>query len=249
MEIKESKEMEYTIDLVYVSKFVLKRIFIVILCAVLAAVVGFTYSTYFITPKYASKIKLYVNNSTENQNYTISTSQIAAAQSLVKTYGEILDSRSTLERIIEKSGVKYTTGQLSSMIKYASSNETEFLVVTVTSTDPYEASKIANTISKVLPVRIAEIIEGAKVEVVDSAIPNPKKTSPNVGRNTVIATALGLFLSAGILVVFAVLDNTIHDEEYIIKTYDCPILGKIPDLTISDKKSYRYMSRSSSKER
>jgi hypothetical protein len=40
------------------------------------------------------------------------------------------------------------------------------------------------------------------------------------------------------------LDNTVHDEEYILSTYNYPILAKIPDLASSgsDKKYGYYYS-------
>ena len=39
------------------------------------------------------------------------------------------------------------------------------------------------------------------------------------------------------------LQDTIHDEEYILRTYDYPILGKVPDLLNKGSKSYGYYYR------
>jgi len=46
-----------------------------------------------------------------------------------------------------------------------------------------------------------------------------------------------------VLIVLALMDDTIHDEEYVLKTYDYPILGKVPDLLNSGNKSYGYYSQ------
>ena len=43
-----------------------------------------------------------------------------------------------------------------------------------------------------------------------------------------------------IVVILALLDDTIHDEEYVLNTYDYPILAKIPDLTATGNKKYAY---------
>ena len=172
--------------------------------------------------------------------FSISSSELTAAQSLVRTYGEILDSRSTLQRVIEKAEVDYSWKRLSNMITYKPSNDTEIMLVTVTCGDPYEASRIANTIAEVLPVRIAEIIDGASMEVVDSAIPNLEKIAPSITKYTAIGLVLGILLSAGMLVVFAMMDDTIHNEEYILKNYQAPILAKVPDLLGSSGKRYGY---------
>jgi capsular polysaccharide biosynthesis protein len=122
--------------------------------------------------------------------------------------------------------------------------------VTVTCTDPYEASKIANTIADVLPERISEIIDGATMEVVDAAVPSLKKVAPSVTKYTALGLLVGVMLAVVVLVVLALLDDTIHDEEYILRTYDYPILGKVPDLLNVSGKSYGYYSqKNSSKER
>ena len=246
MENQEFKQTEYyTIDILHIFKSLLKRAWLIALCGLLAAAIGFSIAAFAIAPTYSSYVKLYVNNSSislGNTNFSISSSELSAAQSLVRTYGDILDSRSTLERIIQKAEVDYTWKELSKIIKYAPSNDTEIMRVTVTCEDPYEASKIANTIAEVLPVRISEIIDGASMEVVDSAIPDVEKVAPSITKYTAIGLVLGVLVSVAVLVVFALLDDTIHDEEYVLRTYDYPILGKVPDLLNSGSKSYGYYS-------
>ncbi len=251
MERQETNNKEYyTIEVMHIVKSVWKRVWVIALCGFLAAAIGFSIAAFAIAPTYASHIKLYVNNSSfslGNTNFSISSSELTAAQSLVRTYGDILDSRSTLVRVIEKAGVDYTWKELSGMIAYAPSNNTEIMRVTVTCEDPYEASKIANTIAEVLPVRISEIIDGASMEVVDSAIPDLDKVAPSITRYTAVGMLLGVLVSMIVLIVLALMDDTIHDEEYVLRTYDYPILGKVPNLLNSGNKSYGYYSQKNRK--
>ncbi len=247
-EIKENKNIAneshiYTIDVRHILKSLWRRAWLIALSGVIAGVIGFAIPTFTIAPTYSSSIMLYVNNSSislGNTNFSISSSQISAAQSLVKTYGVILNNRTTLERIIQKTGVSYTYKELSAMITSAPSNNTEIMRVTVTSTDPYEAAEIANCIAEVLPVRISEIIDGASMEVIDSAIPVLSKVGPSITKYTAVFMILGVLLCTAVLVVLALLDDTIHDEEYILQTYDYPILAKIPDLLGSGDNKYGY---------
>lgn len=247
MEYQEKNTSEYyTIDVLHIFKSLWRRAWLIALCGLLAAAIGFSMSAFAVAPTYSSYIKLYVNNSSfslGNTNFSISASELSAAQSLVRTYGDILDSRSTLERVIEKADVDYTWKELSQMIDYAPSNNTEIMRVTVTCEDPYEASKIANTIAEVLPVRISEIIDGASMEVVDSAIPDVEKVAPSITRYTAIGLVLGVLISIIVLIVLALMDDTIHDEEYVLRTYNYPILGKVPDLLNTGNKSYGYYSQ------
>lgn len=236
----------YTIDLLYLAKRLWHRVWVIILAGILTAAIGFSIASFVITPTYSSSIMLYVNNSSfslGNTSFSISASEITAAQSLVKTYSEILNNRTTLERVIDKTEVPYTFKELKGMIEATPSNETEIMKVTVTSTNPYEAAKIANGIAEVLPERVSEIIDGSSMEVVDAAIPNLQKVAPSVTKYTAIGFILGVFISVVALTISALMDDTIHDEQYIIQNYDCPILAKIPNLVNSGNTHYGYYNQ------
>lgn len=242
MEKQEKNSRDYySIDLLHIVKSLWRRAWLIGLCGLLVAALGFTVSAFLIEPTYSSSIKLYVNNrsiSINNNDFSISSSELTAAQSLVRTYGEILKSRGTLERVIEEADVDYTWKKLSETIEYAPSAETEIMRVTVTTHDPYEASKIANTIAEVLPSRISKIITGATVEIVDTAVPELEKVGPSITVYTAVGMILGVLLMTIILVVNAMMDDTIHDSDYVLKTYDYPILGKVPNLVHTGNKSY-----------
>ena len=231
------------IDLVYIAKALWKKVWIILLSGILAGAAGFSIAAFAITPTYSSEVMLYVNNtssSSGNPNFSISSSEITAAQSLVKTYSEILKNRTTLQKVIDETGVSYTWEEVSKMIKTAPANKTEIMKVTVTAEDPYEAAMIANGIAEVLPIRVAEIIDGATMEVVSYAVPVLEKVAPSITKFTAYGLIIGIALAVGVVWIFALLDDTIHDEEYVIKNYECPILARVPDLINSGGKHYGY---------
>ncbi len=233
----------YVIDMAHIIKVIWKKVWFVAVACILTAVLGFCLATFAITPKYASSIMLYVNNSSfdvGDLGFSISSSELTAAQSLAKTYTVLLKNRTTLNRLIEQTGVNYTWEDLYDMIESAPVNETEVMQVTVTCENPYDAREIANGIAKVLPQRVAEIVEGASMEVVDSAVVDTEKVSPSITIFTVVGFILGAIASVVILIVTALMDNTVHDEEYVINTYQYPILAKIPNLLDMGNKKYGY---------
>ncbi len=236
----------YTIDILHILKCLWNRLWVIMIVGVLAAAIGFGMSAYVIQPQYSSSILLYVNNSSlDLGNFDISASDLTASQGLIKTYKELLDNRTTLSIVIDKLDLDYSYRDLSGMIQATSSNNTEVMKVTVTCPDPYEAAEIANCIAEVLPVRVSEIIDGATMEVVDSAIPNLKKVSPSITKYTAIGLVIGVLAACVVVVVLAIMDDTIHNEDYVIRTYDHPILAKIPNLTESNSKHYGYYYRHS----
>ncbi|MBQ2944230.1 MAG: hypothetical protein IJD93_06040 [Ruminococcus sp.] len=237
----------YVIDFLHIVKSVWRRIWLVVLVAVIGGVVGFLYSSLLITPQYSSSIMLYVNNSSfslGSSSFSISSSELTAAQSLVKTYTVILKNKTTLDQVNEKLkgklDVEYTWTELYNMIDASSVNDTEILEVKVTTDDPKVAADIVNTIAEVLPDRISEIIEGSSMEVVDVGAVREQKVYPNVTRFTEVGTLFGAVVALIALVIAALLDDTIHDDEYILRTYDYPILAKVPNLLGSSDKHYAY---------
>lgn len=246
-ESKNSSAEYYTIDLLHIAKTLWHKAWIIILVGVLTAAIGFSIAAFAITPMYSSSVMLYVNNSDfalGNTSFNISASEISAAQSLVKTYIVMLQNRTTLTEVIEKADVPYSYGQLSGMIEASAVNETEVLKVKVTTADPYESAKIANCIAEVLPQRISEIIEGSSMEVVDSAVANTSKVSPSITNYTAVGFILGALVAVIILVIVDLMDDTIHDEDYIINTYGYPILAKIPNLVNTGNKGRGYYAQS-----
>ena len=148
-----------------------------------------------------------------------------------------------MEEVIERSDIDYTPDQLRGMISSKKLEGTEIFTVTVTADDPYEAAHIANSISEVLPHRVEDIIDGSSMRIVDSAVVQPGKISPNITQKTAIGFVFGCALAAALIVLITMFDDTIRDEDYLSDNYPLPILSCIPDLNgtaSNDKYKYGY---------
>ncbi len=201
---------------------------IVILAGVIVATAAFSYAYFTIAPTYSSSVKVYVNNKfTEAEGY--SPSQLTAAKNLADTYMVILKSRSVLDKIAEKTDLGYSSSALSKMITAYSINDTEVFAVVVTSTNYKHAAAIANTVLEVLPDRISEVVEGSSVQVVDYAEENPNPVGPSYQKYGVMGAAVGVILSAALIVLLDITDTTINTEEYLNHVYpQYPLLAIIP---------------------
>ncbi|MBQ9116879.1 MAG: hypothetical protein IJY04_07620 [Clostridia bacterium] len=233
---------EIEINLGDILAVLLKRWWMILLVTLLcgALVFGYAYITY--TPVYQSTAKMYVNNDASDIGNMVSISQsdIMAAQQLVNTYCQIIESRLTLEAVIKEAELSYTYEQLLSMISCGSVNETEVFYISVVCGDPGEAKAITNTIVKVLPEKITDVVEGSSVRTVDEAVEG-RELSPGFATKAVIGAILGLILSCGIFFVLDILVNdTIQSEDWMADTYkdDIPLLAVIPDVNHSGGKRY-----------
>lgn len=238
------KKQEVEVDFKRVLNALWNRALIIALAAVLTAVVTLLGTFFFITPKYDSSAVFYVNNNSiaiGDTSLNISTGDISASKSLVESYIVILMTRSSLNAIIDYAGVDRTYEELEDMITASSVNSTEIFRVTVTSSDPVEAEKIANAIAYILPKRISTIIEGTSAKVVDPAVVPSKASSPSYTNNTIIGFLLGLVLSVSVVILLEIFDVTIREETDITDSVQYPILSSVPDMTAHSKGGYyRY---------
>lgn len=229
----QQKEEYIEIDLMRLLKAMWRHLAAIILAAVLCGGAGFALAYWVVPAKYQASALLYVNNSSISVGSTsISLSDLSASQTLVDTYITILNTRLTLNEVIAQSGVDYTFEQMteSKMIEAEAVNGTEIFEVTVTSRDPQEAERIANTIVSVLPDKIAQIVDGSSVRTVDLAVVPEKKSSPSYTVYTLVGALAGLLLSGGIVVIRELLDDQIHNEDDLLQTYSLPVLAGVPNL-------------------
>ena len=232
--MKKDNDRIREIDIWRIIKVVWHRLWAVILVAALGGTLAFAYASYAIKPKYQASTLMYVNTgdlSVGNASI-ISAASLSTAQRLVDTYVVILNSRTTLEAVIEQAGLqgKYSYEALKSMIHAEAVNDTEIFQVTVVSTNAQEAANIANTIYPVLKEKIQAIMGVESVEMVDRAVPNPRKVSPNTTRYTAIGIIVGAVACAVLLVLIDFFDDVIRSEEDVKQVIDAPILAAIPDL-------------------
>ncbi len=238
---------ELTVDLRHILQALIGRAWLLILAGILAGGVFFGVSKCLITPMYQSSVLLYVNNAntSEDASGSVSSADIDAAKKLVQTYIVILENKTTLDEVIQNTDVPYDYRELSEMLECSQVNDTEIFEVTVTSPNPYEAALIANEIAAVLSHRVAETIDGSSMRCVDAARVNPQKVSPSVLKNTALGIFLGVFFAAAAVVLLAVLDGTVHSEEYILQTYSFPVLARIPNFYEEHESKYAYYKKQS----
>lgn len=233
------------IDLTRLIAALWRRIGAIILAAVIGAAALGAYAATMVTPTYKAKALLYVNNRTLSLNTStvnISTGEISAATSLVNTYIVILQSRTTLNQVIREANLSYTYDNLLKKISADSVNGTQIFSVSVTSSNPEEAALIANTIAKVLPDKIAEVVDGSSVRVVDYAVTPTTKVSPSLAKYAACGAFLAAFAVCAVVVVVELLDDAIHSEDFVTQTYGIPSLAVIPDFEAAQNAKGKYYS-------
>lgn len=218
------------IDVREIFGILLKRAWIICLCAVICGALALVYTANFVTPLYRAQVTMYVNNNAANAE-TVTSSNLAVALQLVNTYVNIIQSDAVLEEVVEDTGLVLTPAQVRKMLTAESVNDTEMFAVQVTSPSPQMSVDIANSIADIAPAKISQIIEGSSAKVIDYAKLPDSRSYPSFTTNTVIGALVGGLLSALVFVVMHFSDTRIKNEEDLTKICQIPVLGEIPDFT------------------
>lgn len=241
MEQVRRDKNEVEINLADVFQILLSKwVFILIAGLVAALIVGLA-THFFIKKKYSAHTTMYVfANSEENQTGTISSSELAAADNLIKTYQVIVKSNSVLDVVAERFNAEHpehasrnvTASFLSRVTSVSVPTGTKLIQIDIKTENSVLSADIANTFAKYVPDQIVRITKAGGVEIVDYATVPRSPSSPNLTRNVVIGFAAGFILAAIIFLLRAYLDTTIYTVEEVQKVSNCPVIGTIPMIVI-----------------
>lgn len=238
--MNNSKDVEQ-IDIKRLIEIVLNRIVSIVVITLIFGLLAFALSEYFITPKYESKITMYVNNrrasSEENAETKTLSSDITASQQLVPTYIEMIKSDNILQEVSEvvedKTGKKFTVTEIKKMLEAEAVTKTEIIRVSIKDSDAAIAKEIANTIAEVAPRKIQSFIELSEVRIIDTAKISKTPVFPNVRNNTILGALLGMVLSISFIILRELFDVRVKSVDDLIAKFDYPVLGTIPEIYIS----------------
>ena len=226
------------LDLRLLLLALMRKLWLIVLCAVIIGAAAFGYTKYFVTPMYRASVTIYVNNNrlnVEGSTATLTTSDLSVAQRLVSTYVITLKSDRVLNKVAQELDVEMSASQIRGMISAEAVDNTEVFNVTITNADPALAAQIANAVAKVAPDEISEIVVGSSTKIIDYATVPKSPSSPNVMRNTALGAVIGIVLAAVIAILQELLDVRVREEQDVTRLSEAPILGRIPDFALDDK--------------
>lgn len=227
------------VDLREILRVCLRKIWLILLSALVVGVAVYLYTAFFITPQYITGASFYVNNSLQSgDSQKISSSDLATSQRLVLTYVNIIKSDTVLEKVIDEADLDMTPGQLRGMMTAESIDDTEMFRVQISHKDPQLATRIANAIAAVAPNEISNILVGSATKVVDRAKVPTSPYTPNRSQNTFLGALVGAVLAIAFIVVRTLMDVRIKGEEDLAAISTIPVLGSIPEFDQETKNTY-----------
>ena len=226
--MKEQDKFE--IDVLQLVKVLWKRKFVIALVALLAGVTAFAYSSFVIKPQYASTTRIYVVNRNQADKPGLTNQDLQAGSYLVKDYREIILSQDVLEKVVADQSLTIDAKTLGRKVSVTVPVDTRIVSITVRDGKPEEASRIANALREVAAQKIIAVTRVSDVTTLEEARPATSPSSPNIRRNTMMATIAGVGIVIVIVLLVELLDDRVKRPEDIEEVMHLSLLGVIPNL-------------------
>ena len=243
--------MKREITINEILKMLRAHIKLIIIITLVGGILAYAYSAYMITPMYSTSTLLYVTNSEELPgDSAITSSTDNTDSSEVQKSGSndiIISSRIAqvcttlfktdlmMSELIEYLDLSLSPGQLKGMISITASEDTQFLHVNVTGTEPETAAKIANAFPAAAQDLYKLFFPYGQIIVADKAGVPTTPSSPDIKKNTLFGLAGGLVLSVLLALFLEVIDTTVKPGDDLYKMYGIPVFAGIVDIESEGK--------------
>ncbi|PFE52958.1 capsular biosynthesis protein [Bacillus cereus] len=230
--------MEETISLKELFAILRKRLVMILVITIGAALVSAIVSFYFITPIYQTSTQILVNQKKQDEKI-IQYNEVQTNVQLTNTYKIIVKSPVILDKVKSELKLSMSTQELNGKINVENEKDSQVIAVTVQDKDVKLARDIANTTAEIFKSEIAKIMSVDNVTILSKAevAEGQSPIKPNKKLNIAIAFVVGLMASVGIAFLLEYLDNTMKKEEDIEKLLGVPVLGVVSHMEEDGTKS------------
>lgn len=246
----------------------LKNIFIILLSAIVFASGAYVYCEKFTPERYKAQGEFLVTNGniseknpgitddTANENLpgsttpgsdSVANTDVAASINLLPTIRSILSGSGIYKEFAgylkENTQYNYSYSALKGAANVSQEEELSFYItISFELGSREDAIAVTNHFLKFVPIYVENKIEGCRV-VPDTGCESAVKTAPLTSSTVTVAAVFGIILSYAVMFLIYILNSTIKSDEDFSARYNIPVIGNIPDFSVSSSSS----SKSSSK--
>ena len=249
-----------SIDLTRLAVYILKRIWLVIICAA----IGFGFMYWRASKNidtYTASGTMFVTNSNPNlvnYGYT-STSDISSAVQLVNIYSEVVKSETVMQRVLEYAiepagengneddvllSQKYpglSTGFIRSAISMKSVHETPMVQVSCTTPYAEMSADICNSVLQVAPTAIKDVVAAGEAKAQDFAVVPMFANARNDRKQGLIGGLTGVVLACVLITLLFLMNHRVEKPGEITDNYTPPILSYIRRTKVEEKDAGAYL--------
>ena len=226
------EEREFEINIAEILWAFWKRLWCIILAALILGGAGYLYAKSNANPTYNAGAMLIINNKPDGRNY-LSSDLINTSKELANTYTIIIKSRTVLDKVIKDLKLDMSYEALSSAVSVSTVEETPVLKINVRHSDRTTAVKITDKILEISPDVIVGAMDVGSVNVVETTTAPYAPSVPSATKPAIAWAFIGALLVCFVIILTIILDNTYKSERDITDDLGYPVLGVIPTLELS----------------
>lgn len=233
------------IDLADVFRLMLRKLWLIILAALVGGAAAFAWSTSMLPLKYSSHISMYIQcYTTFNENPDLNYSNISTSKQLIKTYIEVLKDDAVMGAVGEKLTGQFEESQLRncfafneygkispssirSALSISSVTDTSALSVSATTKNAEIAAAVCNSLAEVAPDYLKNAVGVGSISTIDTAKVYHNPVAPNNTKNAMLGAFAAAALVIFIIFLIYLFDTTIKDTDVLTTRYQKAIIGTV----------------------
>lgn len=224
---QQTEDDEIEIDIGELLFALKKKILLLALMGILGAAAAFFYSKAVLTPTFTSTSMIMVMS---KETTITSLTDLQIGSQLTNDYSYLITSRTVMENVINRLGLDTDYLQLREKVKVDNPTDTRILNISVTDHDPMMAKTLTDEVADCASDYISEIMEQAPPKIIEQGEIPLYQTSPNTKMNVLLGAIIGICLVAGVVVLSVLLNDTVQNEDDVMRVTGAPVLAVIPAL-------------------
>lgn len=221
---EENDEIE--IDLLELFYELKKKLWLIILAAIIGGGVFGLYSKMILVPKYTSTAMMYVLS---KETTLTSLADLQIGSQLTKDYKVMITSRPVLQEVVDELDLEYDYKELREKLIIDNPTDTRILTLSVEDPDPILAADLVNTVARRSSEYIGEMMEMIPPKIVEEGEAAIEPTSPNTKKNAAIGATGGILLVCAFVAVRVIMNDTVKTEEDVEKYLKLSVLASVPE--------------------
>ena len=229
------------ISIIDLWQIFVRRVWLMILAAVLAVGCFYAFNALFFTPRYVATTTLYIlRQSNEGDSSGATSTDFSLALNVVRDCDYMLKSDTVVNTVKERLGLGDEYAALKNHITTNNPTGTRVLEVTVEADTPEMAKKIADELCEIGAENINRAMGYSQVRLYEYATQKNQPCNETSITTYLIVGAVVAVLVYGVYFVLFLLDGSVKSDEDVRNLLGASVLGEIPDANESHKKRYGY---------
>ena len=223
------------IDLVKLMQYILRRAWLVVLCAELGFAAMYYRNTRMLPETYTASGTIYVNNGSANladYQYTSSYDLNSAVQ-LTKTYLVVVKSGKVMNAVVKRLSEDYpniSASTISNSLSMGNVGETAVVSVISTTRNAQMSADIVNAVMEYAPDEIIRVVGAGSVEILDYAKVPVIPDARNAVRRSMAGAMGGAVIAACLLALLYLMNRKVKESKELTDNYTPPVLATIQRL-------------------